>query len=277
MSQRGVDLHVHSNFSDGVMSPGEIADHALQLQLEGIAITDHDTISSWNTLSQEASLRKLVAIPGVELSSELHNESIHVLGYAFRPNSQILREACLFHSKRRETRNREIINRLTRLGMAITYEEVLVIAPSSHTIGRPHIAQVLLKKGYVSNVQDAFKRYLGSKKSCYIAGDRWRTEEAIDLIHQAGGYAILAHPHLISRFKRVEELLKLPFDGLEGYYASFSERDNQPFISYAESKGLFLTGGSDFHGAVKPRNSLGSSTTPKKTIDAFLSRMRDHG
>ncbi len=272
----GVDLHTHSNFSDGTMSPKELVKLAHDSGLTGISITDHDAIGAFREGYEYAVSLGCMLIPGIEMSTEFQNESIHVLGYSYDPNSEILIEACLLHRKRREARNRNMIDLLEKKGMKISYDEVVALSPEAHTYGRPHIAHVMVQKGYVESIQDAFKKYLGTGKSCYVAGEKWATSDAVEIIHQAKGYAILAHPHLISRFQRVRELMKLPFDGLEGYYAQFPLRDNKRFISLAESQGLLITGGSDFHGTIKPHGRLGSSVAPDTTVKILYTRLQEH-
>ena len=124
----------------------------------------------------------------------------------------------------------------------------------------------MVKKGYAESINDAFKRYLGEGKSCFAPGESFSTQETIDLVHAGGGYAIIAHPHLIDDRKVVKELLKMNFDGLEGYYANFPQDRNDPWLKVAQERGWLVTGGSDYHGSVKPTISLGASWTPEETF-----------
>lgn len=274
LDQKKIDLHTHSTFSDGTLTPCVLLEKAHKLGLHGLSITDHDSTTSFLEGYRIAKEYGLILIPGVEMSTEFQGESIHVLGYAYNPYSDVLSAACKLHQKRREERNREMVQLLQTRGLKIAYDEILIQFPEVETYGRPHIAQILVQKGYASTVQEVFKKYLGSGRPCYVQGKRWTTLEAIELIKQAGGFAILAHPHLVLQYQRVQELMRLPFDGLEGYYANFSLAENKRYIKLAESKNMLITGGSDFHGSVKPQNILGSSVTPGKTIDIFIERTR---
>ncbi len=276
LDQRRIDLHTHSTFSDGTMTPHALLKKAHLLGLHGLSITDHDSTTSFLEGYTVAKEYGLILIPGIEMSTEFQNESIHVLGYAHNPYSDVLQAACRLHQMRREERNKEMIERLQKKGVQITYDEVLSQFPEVETYGRPHIAQILVQKGYATTIQEVFKKYLGSGKPCYVPGKRWTTLEAIELIKKASGFAILAHPHLVLRYQRVQELMRLPFDGLEGYYANFSLDDSKRYIKLAEAKNILITGGSDFHGSVKPQNILGSSIAPSKTIDIFIERTQQH-
>ncbi len=271
----GFDLHCHSSFSDGSMTPKELVEHAYSIGLKGIAITDHDTVGAYDEALSHASMIGITLIPGIEISTEFQGESIHVLGYSYDPSSEIILNACKLHFARREERNRAIVDALNRRGFSMTYEEVVLASPEAKTYGRPHIAKVMVQKGYVETVQQAFKQYLGSSKPCYFAGQKWSTQEAIDIIHKANGYAFLAHPHLISRYQRVKDLLCLPFDGLEGYYSRFEPEVNNRFLRLAMHRKLLVSGGSDFHGSVKPDTKLGASQAPKETIEILLTRLRE--
>lgn len=271
-----VDLHCHTNYSDGSMTPLELFKHAKEIGLVGLSITDHDTIDAYVESVHLAKELDLLLIPGIEMSTEFHGESIHVLGYAYRPNSKEMMQACYLHQTRRDARNKKMIERLSARGFHMTYDEVKSLFPHAHAYGRPHIAQYMIKKGYVSDMKEAFKRFLGNNAPCYVPGEKWTTEEAIAIIHKAGGFAVLAHPHLISHLRLVKKILELPFDGLEGYYSRFSEQENNIYISLAKQRALFVTGGSDFHGTVKPHTPLGASTAPQDVVDIFENQMKTH-
>ena len=135
-----------------------------------------------------------------------------------------------------------------------------------HTIGRPHIAQAMKRKGYVSSIQEAFHKYIGDGRPCYASGGYFSVEETLDIIHQAKGLAVIAHPHLIVKTHTVHDLLEMPFDGIEGYYARFPFRQNERWIKIGMNKNWIITGGSDFHGDIKPNIDLGMSWTPQETF-----------
>ncbi len=263
------DLHCHSTCSDGTLTPKELINLAADLQLPGLSITDHDTVEAYKTAIGEAKEKNIRLITGAEFSSALKETNVHILGYSFSPENPIILNFCLRHAERRKMRNREILDLLTKHQMPIDEHEIRRPIPGGNTrsIGRPHIAQQMVRQGYVRDIQQAFDKYLGDGKICYSPGERFGVEETLDVIHQAGGVAILAHPHLINKRRVINLLLDMEFDGLEGYYAKFPVNKCQTWISKAKDRNWLITGGSDFHGAIKPRNVLGSSWTPEETFD----------
>lgn len=254
------DLHCHSSLSDGTSSPTELVDLAIEAGLSGLSITDHDVIDGFVYAEEYAKEQKIKLLPGVEISCHYQNrESVHILGYAFNPKDLNFIEFCTLHQARRVKRAKEMLQRLTALGYPVTVEEVFLKDAPTKTIGRPHIAQALIARGYCSSIQEAFQKFLGSKAPCYVAGERWSVQEAIDMIHKAGGLAVLAHPHLLRKESLIRQLLAFPFDGIEVYYARFSESECRRWLDIANSKKWYVTGGSDFHGGVKPESRLGQS------------------
>ena len=265
--ERRADLHCHSLYSDGTCRPVELVDLAISLGHWGLSITDHDTIEAFDEAADYAATHSVVLFPGIEISSKFQDESIHVLGYCFDPRAKSLQEVCRRHREWRDERNRLMIQKLAAAGMSISMDEVKALSPNASTYGRPHIALLLVHRGYVKDVVSAFRQFLGSGKSCYVEGEKSTVAEAIDCIHAAGGLAVLAHPHLIKKSSIIEKLLALPFDGLEVYYASMGEKENLRWKTIADRHRLFATGGSDFHGTIKPEWRFGSSWTPESTLD----------
>jgi len=260
------DLHCHSSCSDGSLKPLKLLALAIEKGLQGLSITDHDTIAAYTPdLFETAKQANIQLLPGVEFSTVFQNTSIHVLGYGFDLKNSVIAALCERHRKRRINRYRAILQLLHEHHMPITEEELLAtaaaMAPSdqSTTIGRPHIAQAMLKRHYVESIHEAFKRYLGDGCSCYVQGDYVSPEETIEIIHQAGGVAIIAHPHIIKNPSVLSQLLKLNFDGIECYYSRFSEKDHKRWVKIAQHHHWLITGGSDFHGDIKPLISLGCS------------------
>jgi predicted metal-dependent phosphoesterase TrpH len=232
----------------------------------GLSITDHDTIDAFEEARAYSEEKGVILLPGVEISAKFRNEPIHVLGYCFDPHSKMLEEFCRLHRERREVRNQLMLEKLSRAGMTVSMEEVKALSPSATTYGRPHIALAMVRRGYVEDVATAFHHYLGSGKSCYVEGEKWTVTEAIDAIHQARGKAVWAHPHLLKTRSLIEELAAFPFDGIEAYYNSMGTDANRRWCEIAHRHELFVTGGSDFHGTVKPETRLGSSWTPEETF-----------
>jgi predicted metal-dependent phosphoesterase TrpH len=249
------DLHCHTTCSDGSLTPQELVALAKESGLSGLSVTDHDTIDAYETLIPEARRLGILLGAGVEFSCEFKGKSVHILGYDFRLDSPEIRAFCERHQKRREERNRAILAKLSRIGLVIGEQEL----PSAGTVGRPHIAHLMVKKGYVSSFKEAFQLYLGEGKRCYDEGVTFSAQEGVDVIHQGGGKAFVAHPHLLSDGGFIRELLTLPFDGIECHYARCSPEKERRWLKIAKEKGLLISGGSDFHGALKEHIPLGSS------------------
>ncbi|MEI8300987.1 MAG: PHP domain-containing protein [Chlamydiota bacterium] len=266
------DLHCHSRCSDGSLTPLELLEKAHQIGLQGLSITDHDTIKAYDgELFKKAEELGLILCSGVEFSCQLKGVNVHILGYGFDVTSKQLQEFCMKHQKRRRERNLKILLKLRQHQMVITEEELESI-PLVHVIGRPHIAALMLQKGYVTSIKEAFDRYLGDGKCCFDQGGAFSVDETITLIHQAGGKAFIAHPHLIKKSKIVKELLEKKFDGLEGYYALFHKADNQRWVDRAQEKGWLISGGSDFHGDLRPFIPLGASWVDEVTFQNIIQK-----
>lgn len=272
--QARYDLHCHTIYSDGTSTPDELFTLALEKGLKGLSITDHDTVAAYKEALPRAKERGLMLLPGIECSAIHRGEPVHVLGYAFVLDSPVIASFSKMHSVRREERNRKILSKLRKLGIAITEEELRGVG--SGTLGRPHIALLLMQKGVVDSIKEAFGKYLGEGKAAYDPGERITVEETIDTIKKAGGKAILAHPQLIGKGRIERDMLTMPFDGLEGYYARLFPDQEEKWIKSAEKLGWIVTGGSDYHGTVKPQNPLGSSWTCQETFDLLYTHYLSH-
>lgn len=268
------DLHCHTTCSDGSLTPKEMVLLAKESGLSALAITDHDSINAFNLAEPVAREQNIKLLPGVEFSTMQGDTSIHILGYAFNPSNPLILEFCKKHTIRRKNRNDKILKLLEKANLPITDEELLEETTLSHTIGRPHIAKAMMKKGYVISIQEAFKKYLGDGKSCYAEGASYSTSETIDLIHQAKGLAIIAHPHLVDNAKTLQELLKLDFDGIECYYGKFHQNHSERWLKIATKKNWLVTGGSDFHGTIKPNLPLGASFVNEENFNKLYSHFQ---
>ena len=260
------DLHCHSTYSDGTCSPKELVALAKEKGLAGLSITDHDTIEGFFEAYQYAVSQNILLIPGVEISTQYRNESVHVLGYSFDPKNSCLAAFCAVHRERREKRNAMILEKLKQKGMLLSMEEIKALSPNADTYGRPHIALAMVERGYVKNIVSAFNQFLGTNRSCYVAGEKWTVPEAIEAIHQAKGKAVLAHPHLLRKKALINYLLSLAFDGIEGYYSGHFYYTSEKWIEEAEKRKWLITGGSDFHGTIRPDVPFGASYTPENTF-----------
>lgn len=267
------DLHVHSNCSDGSDTPEELVALAAATGLQGISITDHDSIDAYQPeVFALAAKLDLKLLPGIELSTEWEEQTVHLLGYAIDYQSTKLRTFLKELIRRRQERNRAMLEKLAKKGMYITEDELNPVGGQKRTIGRPHIAHAMLQKGYVSSLQEAFEKYLREGAPCFVAGIKYKPEEGIQIIREVGGKAVLAHPHFIKKGKMLNHLLSLPFDGIECYYSLLLPDQEAPWIELAKKKGWIATGGSDYHGKFKPNIQLGCSWVNEETLDLLLSK-----
>ncbi|MCH9626982.1 MAG: 5'-3' exoribonuclease [Chlamydiales bacterium] len=263
------DLHCHSTYSDGTDTPQELIEQAIELQLGGLSITDHDTVAAYPEALSFAKEKQFPLLVGIEFSASHYGTPVHILGYAFQLKSEAIDALCKRHQERRRQRNRNILQKLQQLGISIDESE---LGEEGHTLGRPHIAKEMIKRGVVSTIKEAFECYLGEGKKAYDPGEPISVLETIETIHQAGGKALIAHPHLINRSSVERQLLQMPFDGVEGYYARFAPHQERKWIQIAQEKGWLVSGGSDYHGRNKPFNLLGSSWVGRETFEQLYAQ-----
>jgi predicted metal-dependent phosphoesterase TrpH len=265
------DLHCHSSCSDGSHTPMEILLLAKKNGLKGISITDHDTLSAYTdeffSLAKELDIEVLV---GIEMSSDFQGLNVHILGYNVPLNSG-LNSFIESIQEKRESRNKAIIRRLQGKNISITWEEMKDFSQRKGikpiVIGRPHIALLLKQKGYVSTTQEAFDKYINDNGSCYVSGGKYSSEEVIKRLHEVKAKAVLAHPHLIKKRPKINKIINLPFDGVEGYYSLLYPSIEQKWIEIAKKKKWLVTGGSDFHGDIKRNIPLGCSWVGRTVFD----------
>ncbi len=261
------DLHCHSTCSDGTVSPKDLVTLAKERGLSCLSITDHDSIASYSLALQQAVDLGVTLLPGVEFSTSYQGKSVHVLAYAFPPESRLLQELCHWHRERRIRRIQAILSHLQAKGIDLTESDLI---RSTESIGRPHIAQALMAKGFVSSVQQAFDIYLKEGGSCFVPDPAMDLEMTLEIIRQAKGLSVLAHPHLIKNAQLLRQLLNLPFDGLECFYGLFGAHDGLRWAQVAKKKKWLITGGSDFHGAIKPDLQLGQSWVLQEHVSPLL-------
>jgi predicted metal-dependent phosphoesterase TrpH len=240
------DLHIHTTASDGRLTPGEIVNLASQKDLEIISITDHDTIKGYKEALPEAEKSGIELIPGVEITSDYEDEECHLLAYCFDLDNEKLTDFLNAQSKIRIDRAGKIIERLNKLGFDITYDEVKAMAGRG-VITRPHIAAVMVEKGFVSNPKEAFIRYLGNHAPAYYKCDYKSVEEVIHLVHDANGVVILAHPSKNYSDSDLDNFIRLGIDGFEYIHPSHDYVLQKKYEQLAEKNNLLKTGGSDFH------------------------------
>lgn len=242
-----VDLHTHSTFSDGHYTPTQLVEEAVTKGLTALSITDHD---SWNGIGEAleaAQGHNITIIPGVELGSQVNGESVHILAYHIDTTNIFLQAKMDEMRYGRERRLIKILEKLKNLGYHI---EVEACDPKNRAVGRPHVAKALVAKGYFGNVQEAFDVLLKNGGPAYVPQPKLAPDEAVELVHNAGGIAILAHPSELSDGELPERLIStIPFDGIEVYHPSSSDKNEfDKWLHLAEKYKLLVGGGSDFHG-----------------------------
>lgn len=257
-----IDLHVHSTASDGSSSPRQVVAEAKAQGLQALALTDHDTIDGLAEALAAGAEMGVEVIPGIEISAQHQPGSMHILGYYLDYRSPQLAAQLHILKKARIDRNPQIISKLQKLGLDVTLAEVQQ-ASGGGQVGRPHIAQVLVRKGYVATFQEAFERYIGNHGPAYVSKFRFPPQEAIAMIKAAGGVAGLAHPFTLeyrslAHLRQIlEQLVGWGLAALEVYYPEHTVERRELYRSLAREFGLLTTGGSDYHGVIKPEIKLG--------------------
>lgn len=272
-----IDLHTHTTASDGSFAPAEVVGMAEQAGLAAVGITDHDTTDGVGEALATGEKLRVEVVPGVELSVN-HERlgSLHILGYWIQPDHPDLAGKLEDIRGGRDRRNEKILARLADLGCPLDLSEVQAIA-GGEVIGRPHLAQAMIKHDYVQSTQEAFDRYLARGQPAYMERDRMSPEEAIDRIRRAGGVAVWAHPGLIGLEEseleqEIIKLVKAGLAGIEAYYPEHSPETTELLLKLCAKHRLAPTGGTDFHGAVKPDLQLGSFEVPAALLEGLKAR-----
>lgn len=256
-----IDLHVHSTFSDGSLTPEELAQLAAETGLTAVALTDHDCTAGVPRFVAACTARRIQGIPGVEISADVKKGTLHVLGYFLDIGNETLETLLVRIRQGREVRNREILEKLRRLKVDLTWEQVAAYA-GEDVVGRPHFAQAMMAAGYVKSKEEAFDRYLGKGKPAYADRYRLSPEAGIAAIHGAGGLAVLAHPFTLdlgreSLRQAVAGLAEAGLDGIETHYSEHNPGQTEQYLALAREFELVATGGSDFHGNLNPAIRMG--------------------
>lgn len=276
----GIDLHTHSTASDGTLSPSELLQAAKDAGLEAIALTDHDTTGGLAEAMSKAEALGVEFIPGCELSVVSPFGNMHILGYWIPAQASKLSRTLETLRFRRHERNHLIMAKLNALGMEMRYEDVLAVA-GGDAVGRPHIARVMHEKGYVDSVNDAFRIYLGSDGKAYVPKEKLVPRQAIELLKSVDATVVLAHPFLLGLQGPdlrgvVRQLRDYGLDGLEAYYPMHRRDQTETYLRIARDLDLLVTGGSDFHGSVKPDVRLGVGFGDLFVPLGLLTAMKEH-
>lgn len=281
------DLHTHTTASDGMQSPAENVRLAKEAGLAAIAITDHDTVAGVAEAMLEGKRLGITVVPGVEVSTVASGTDIHILGYY--TNNEDEKWLSRLSSLRglRDQRNEMILNKLNELGITVTMEEVIAAAHGNSnmealqaaavSIGRPHIAAVLVNKGIVSNMKEAFDLYLKTGAAAYVNPPRLNPFEAVDWIREAGGTSVIAHPGLYGNDSLVEEIIRYGIQGIEVFHSDHNPEDESRYAQLAAKYQLIATGGSDFHGSrqgVIFHGEIGNRTVDAKVLQQLEPALR---
>jgi len=274
-----IDLHTHSTYSDGASTPAGLVAEARAAGLAAIALTDHDTCDGLGEFVAAGREQGIETMPGVEVSVEYNSRTVHMLGYGIAPGDERFRAALRELVEGRNERNVQMIRKLQLLGVRIELEEVKAFA-TEQIVGRPHVAQALIQKGVVRTFEEAFDRYLGRGRPAYCERFRLTPEDTIRLIADAGGLSVLAHPHYVGASPDalaalLERLKRAGLAGLEAYYTDHTEEQTRLYVELAERLGLLATGGTDYHGTIKPGIHIGWGQGSLRVPYALFERLRE--
>ena len=269
-----IDLHTHTSASDGSFTPDELIQEAIEKELEILSITDHDTINAFDNISGIP--EEIEFITGVEISAEFPT-TLHILGYGFNTKNVKFRNTISELKKFREIRNKKMLKNMAEMKFHITWEE-LVKEAHGEIVGRPHFAKLMVKKNYVCSIQEAFDKYLKKGAPLYLNKKRLDPQKAIELILQADGIPVLAHPYQTKLQDNelenlIRNLVNFGLQGIEVFYSQNTILQRELYIYFAKEYNLLITGGSDFHGKNKPDINLGVDI-PYSFIHSFLKKVQ---
>jgi predicted metal-dependent phosphoesterase TrpH len=251
------DLHLHSNFSDGTFTPEEVVERAKRVGLKALALTDHDTVEGCERTATACSREGMEFIVGTELTAEHNGNELHILAYLVDSgNPKLVSEIAKFQ-KVRQQRIREMVARINELNIPLDAEEVFALA-NCRSPGRPHVARALVKARLCGTLDEAFERFLKKGRPAWVPKAKMSAFEAIELIHQAGGLAVMAHPGLNKTDESIPELVAAGLDGIECFHTKHNVAAAERYQKIAQHQGLLVTGGSDCHGLSKGKPLIGT-------------------
>jgi 3',5'-nucleoside bisphosphate phosphatase len=274
-----IDLHLHTTHSDGSLRPSGVLTLAKQANVSALAITDHDITTGIPEAMATGETLGIEVIPGVEISSFDGKSELHILGYCVKWQDAAFNQRLATLRESRHRRNPLIIERLREAGLDVTYEEVRALA-ATESVGRPHIAQLLMQKKYVTSAKEAFDRYLAEGRPAYVARELPTPAEAINWIREAKGVAVLAHPTWVKESGEglrtcVTTLKEAGLGGIEVHYSTHSKSQTAGYLDLAHRLDLLITGGSDFHGLTKPDIEVGSGRGDLKVNPRLLAPLKE--
>ena len=278
-----VDLHVHSDKSDGSLSPSDLVSYAIKQGVTAFALTDHDTVDGIDEAIKASEGTSVTVIPGIELSTEYEGKDIHIVGLFIDKEEPAFRDKIQEFVDSRILRNQKMCQKLTEYGLPITYDELQNEFPGS-VITRAHYAQLLLKKGYIKSLKEAFERYIGDRGPCFIPREKITPEDGVKLILSAKGIPVLAHPLQYGMGderlqKLIDRLKAVGLQAMEAVYCTHSPSEENKMRALADKNNLLISGGSDFHGNAKPGLELGTGYgklyVPVEVLKALKARKEE--
>ncbi len=272
------DLHIHTYYSDGVFSPEKIVDTAIDVGLQAIAITDHDNVLAYdvakNYLKEKGLEDKLEIIRGIEVNTLYKNYEVHILGYFMNPENSDFQAMLKTQQQARIKQTKEIISLLAKKeGIKVKFEDIKKLVAEGGSIGRPHIAKAITNAGGTANIMDAYAKYIHVDSPVYVQRKTVSPQDAVEIIYDAGGIPVIAHPHDIDIAETlIKELMNYGLRGIEAYHRKHSPACVEYFSSMAEELGLIVTGGSDFHtpNIMNGQIILGRSFVPEWVYDKLI-------
>jgi predicted metal-dependent phosphoesterase TrpH len=272
---RFADLHLHTHFSDGTYSPEELATEGSRHGLSAMALTDHDTVEGCPRMRAACVERGIEFVSASELTAEFSGNELHLIGYFLdTTNPLLLSEMARFQAVR-QNRIREMVERLNQMGVQLEAEAVFRLA-NCRAPGRPHVGRALVQAGICATLDEAFDRFLKKNRPAWVPKAKMSAEEAVQLIHQAGGLAVMAHPGLNRTDDVIPPLVEMGMDGLECFHTKHSTSTTQHYLMMAEQHGLLVTGGSDCHGMSKGKPLIGSVKLPYECFRKLKTAVPEH-
>ncbi len=266
------DLHLHTFFSDGTFSPEEVVRRAKLLGLRAISLTDHDTMEGCERAAVACAEAGIEFIPGSELTAEYDDHELHLLGYHLDAQHPRLRVEMAKFQQVRQDRIREMVARINQLGIPLAVESVFALA-NCRSPGRPHVARALVEGEFCGSLDEAFERFLRKGKPAWVPKFKMSAVEAIQLVHDAGGMAVLAHPGINKSDEFIPELVQAGLDGIECFHTKHSTSLSQRYLEAAEKYNLLVTGGSDCHGVSKGKPIIGTVRVPYACVERLRAKM----
>ena len=272
MAKPLIDLHLHTYYSDGTFTPEQVAKAAEEMKLAAISLTDHDTIEGCDRLAKACDERNIEFIPGTELSVDIEGNEMHLLGYFLDTQNERLITETTKYQQNRTNRVHGLVDQLNELGIELDSDDVFDLAKCKAP-GRPHVARALVKHGFCGSVDEAFSRFLRRGATAWVPKTNVDYREGIELIHQAGGLAVMAHPGLNKIDHLIPDLVKAGLDGLECWHTRHPKSTAKRYREMAERYGLIITGGSDCHGTGRGHPLIGTVRVPYEILEKMKSRL----